>query len=334
MPFITPNHLSLMRGCLGIIIPFLILSSSPAAHIWSTILFAVGAGSDYFDGWLARKYNMVSDFGKFIDPLTDKIIILAPLAAFSAVGAFSFWWIVPIFLREIIVTFCRTAWLMEGKSFGAESLGKWKFGLQVFLVSILLLASIALDYSVLEPFGKLVMFILPGLLSLVIFLTLFSGITFLLNHRTYFFSTAFAKFVLATGVGFLPKAPGTWGSALGFLIVFLVQINGWIFWVTFAGLITAGYWAYKQAGDLGEKDPGFIVIDEVCGMFVTMMFIPLLGVSLTWSTALFGFLLFRIFDIWKPFPIRYLEKIEGYWGVMADDLLAGLYAFFIMLILF
>ncbi len=63
---------------------------------------------------------------------------------------------------------------------------------------------------------------------------------------------------------------------------------------------------------------------------MTMMFIPLLGVSLTWSTALFGFLLFRIFDIWKPFPIRYLEKIEGYWGVMADDLLAGLYAFFIM----
>jgi len=72
------------------------------------------------------------------------------------------------------------------------------------------------------------------------------------------------------------------------------------------------------------KDPQYVVIDEVSGQLVT--YHVLLISALNWKAWLFGFLLFRLFDIWKPFPIRRLEKLPGGWGIMADDWMAGIYA--------
>ena len=325
---LNPNVLSVVRGLIGLSLPFLILRTSPPAHLWAFVLFMVGAITDYFDGWIARQYQLESAFGRWVDPFNDKILILAPMAAFASLKFYSIWWVVPIFIREILVTFCRTGWLLEGKSLGAEMMGKWKFGLQTVTVWI------AFAYLLLDPYPSLdgvtdaLRYLLPGLLILTVALTLISGVMFLWNQRAHFGSEAFNKFVLAVGVGLFPKAPGTWGSLLGVFLVFLTRWSPGLYGAVFVFLIVWGALAYTKIKD-PDPDPQYIVIDEVCGIFVTFMMIPM-----TWATAILGFVLFRIFDVFKPFPVRSLERIPRYWGIMADDLGAGLYAWIILFVFF
>ena len=324
-----PNVLTITRGVFGISLPFLILHPSPWAHWLGLFLFIMGGVTDYWDGKIARKYNLESALGRYIDPFSDKILILGPLVAFSILNFYSIWWIVPIFIREIIVTFCRTGWLMEGKSLGAERMGKRKFGFQVALVSTSFAIQLFSPLFFLEWFAKILVFLLPVLMIITIAFTLLSGGFFLWNQREHFKSQYFYRFVLATGVGFLPKAPGTWGSIVG---VGLVVLTGWnvpLFIATAVGLAWAGDRAYRKLSDKSNKDPQYIVLDEVLGIFVTFFLIPI-----SWSSLLLGFVLFRIFDIWKPFPVRHLEKIPGYWGIVADDVGAGIYSWIILFLIF
>jgi phosphatidylglycerophosphatase A len=192
----------------------------------------------------------------------------------------------------------------------------------------------------------------------------------------------------ALGVGYAPKAPGTFGSLVGVITIFLSavffmrpehwtdlfslhplsdatlmdrhflvpgsDIHDAAMWLplvcAFALLIflaLAGVWASHVAADYsGLKDPQFVVIDEVAGQHLTLV-LPLIPIAMphlqahvdfsvyaifsalslvNWKYLLAGFLLFRLFDIWKPYPIKNLEKLPGGWGIMADDWLAGVYA--------
>lgn len=132
--------------------------------------------------------------------------------------------------------------------------------------------------------------------------------------------------VLATFgyVGLFPIAPGTAGSAAALPVYVLVRMAG-IPWLEVAvplALLAAGCWAGSVAEThYGRTDPGYVVLDEVVGMLVTLLFVP---VSV--SGAIIGFLLFRLFDIVKPFPARQCERLHGGVGIMADDVVAGIYA--------
>jgi phosphatidylglycerophosphatase A len=162
---------------------------------------------------------------------------------------------------------------------------------------------------------------------------------------------------LATcGVGFLPLAPGTWGSLVGVGLYLILRAAGLRFLAAGAGergmsdpvveslymtlslaviicVTAAGVWAATRAEKLlGRKDPGAVVVDEVAGQLITFLFIPL-SFNLNWWLALAGFLLFRAFDIWKPYPVRRLEALEAGLGIMADDVLAGIYAAVCLLLL-
>ena len=137
--------------------------------------------------------------------------------------------------------------------------------------------------------------------------------------------TRLAVFIATVGYcGYFPIAPGTVGSAAGlvfYLLVWWLQST-----VVEVALIVALFVAGVWAGTTSERyfggiDPGPIVLDEVVGMLVTLAFIPV-GVS----GALIGFVLFRIFDVVKPFPARRLEALHGGLGVMADDAMAAIYA--------
>jgi phosphatidylglycerophosphatase A len=137
--------------------------------------------------------------------------------------------------------------------------------------------------------------------------------------------TRIAVFVATVAyAGYFPIAPGTVGSAAGLVFYLLVW---WMQMPAFeVGLIVALFVAGVWAGTTAERyfggiDPGPIVLDEVVGMLITLAFIPV-GLS----GALAGFLLFRIFDIIKPFPARRLESLHGGLGVMADDAMAAIYA--------
>lgn len=127
------------------------------------------------------------------------------------------------------------------------------------------------------------------------------------------------------GSGYSPVAPGTAGSAVGVLLyAALLPLPPAAFPIVLAGVTLLGTWAAARAeGIFGRKDDGRITIDEIAGMLLTLAFLPpqrpLLAVGL-------GFLLFRLFDILKPPPARALEALPGGVGVMADDLVAGLYA--------
>lgn len=136
--------------------------------------------------------------------------------------------------------------------------------------------------------------------------------------------TRLARFVSTAGyVGFLPVAPGTWGSAVGLLILLPLRWHGSAMAeaATMLALLAVGIWSAGVTGrEMGDEDPGPVVIDEVVGMLITLLWIP---VNVT--GAVLGFLLFRVFDIIKPFPARQCERLPGGWGVMLDDVMAGIY---------
>ena len=185
----------------------------------------------------------------------------------------------------------------------------------------------------------------------------------------------FALFIAtACGLGYIRKAPGTFGSLAGLLLAILpwlvlilagavskdtllgtVSVSGggrfdpylgsqiWI--AVIVGLV--GFWSASQAANYwSQKDPQRVVIDEVSGQHLTLLLgcaVPIwwrpqpswvdtrlgyvtLHVALNWKYLLLGFILFRVFDIWKPFPARQAESLPGGWGIMADDWMAAIYA--------
>ncbi len=124
--------------------------------------------------------------------------------------------------------------------------------------------------------------------------------------------------------GYFPMAPGTVGSAAGLLVYLLIWWSGSVVVevALIAGLFGLGVWAGTAAERyFGGIDPGPIVIDEVVGMLMTLAFIP---VGLSGAVA--GFILFRVFDVIKPYPAGRLERLHGGLGVMADDAMAAVYA--------
>lgn len=126
------------------------------------------------------------------------------------------------------------------------------------------------------------------------------------------------------GAGRSPKAPGTVGTLAALpLVIFLTQAGPLIYMGIVVLLAIVGMWASEQYEQLkGGHDHQEIVIDEVVGILITMTWIPL-----TWQSVLAGFILFRVLDIFKPFPIGTLDKkVPGGMGVMADDMAAGIIA--------
>lgn len=136
-----------------------------------------------------------------------------------------------------------------------------------------------------------------------------------------------AFFLTGFGVGWMPVAPGTWGAALGVLLAMPVTAFLPAVWANalLSLCVLFCVWAGARASARMEpswgKDPKQTVIDEVAGQWIA-----LLGIPLTWPYWLAGFFLFRAFDIFKPLGIRRLERIGQGWGVMLDDVLAGVYA--------
>lgn len=133
--------------------------------------------------------------------------------------------------------------------------------------------------------------------------------------------------IIATGsgLGYIPIAPGTMGALGGMITGVLLRyytntpdlfLCGFIILFFIAGVICSNF-----LEQIWGKDPSRIVIDEVVGMWLAMLFIPK-----GWVPILGAFIFFRLFDIYKPFYIRKTERLKGGWGVMVDDVVAGIYA--------
>jgi phosphatidylglycerophosphatase A len=126
------------------------------------------------------------------------------------------------------------------------------------------------------------------------------------------------------GSGLSPKAPGTMGTLAAIpLYLLLVQLPLWGYVLVSLLVAVAGVWICRESSRrLGVHDHGGIVWDEFSGFFLTMLAAPQ-----GWKWIMLGFVLFRLFDIWKPWPIRLADsKVEGGFGIMLDDWLAAIYA--------
>ena len=155
--------------------------------------------------------------------------------------------------------------------------------------------------------------------------------------------------IATCGVGYLPLAPGTWGSLVGVGLYLLVRgalmkvlfdnavefrLNLFhlfyaiiAFEILFAVVLTlVGVWAGSRIEKLsGKKDPSKVVIDEVAGQYIALSAVPFM-IDPAWWSLILAFILFRFFDIVKPYPARRLESLESGLGIMADDVVAGVYA--------
>jgi phosphatidylglycerophosphatase A len=131
--------------------------------------------------------------------------------------------------------------------------------------------------------------------------------------------------LLATGFGsgYSPLAPGTAGSAVGLLLFWPLAALPVYWQIAACGtlFVLGAHASTRLARELGREDPGLAVVDEIVGMWVT-----LLGLPFGPFTALLGFVLFRVMDVVKPWPARDLERLPEGWGIMADDIAAGVYA--------
>jgi phosphatidylglycerophosphatase A len=168
-------------------------------------------------------------------------------------------------------------------------------------------------------------------------------------QRARSFSDYIALAIATCGVGYLPLAPGTWGSLIGIGVYVLIRGALMKFFfdpaphynfdllqvyygviafelVTVLAIALVGIWAASRTEKLsGRKDPGKVVIDEVVGQFIALIPVPfVLGTA--WWSAILAFILFRFFDIVKPYPARKFESLQGGLGIMADDVVAGAYA--------
>jgi phosphatidylglycerophosphatase A len=143
-----------------------------------------------------------------------------------------------------------------------------------------------------------------------------------MNHAPWKYPVHWLAYGLGSGLA--PFAPGTFGSLIGVVLYwFMAPLSPVVYAAVTAGLFLAGIFICGQtARDIGATDPGKIVFDEIVGFLVAMYLVPA-----SWPWILAGFLLFRLFDIWKPWPIHVAEHKLGLGtGIMADDVLAGFYA--------
>ncbi len=124
-------------------------------------------------------------------------------------------------------------------------------------------------------------------------------------------------------VGLIPIGPGTFGTLAAIPLFYALSFTPiYLYLAITVVIILISVWASTIAEQIfGKTDPGQVVADEVCGYLVTMILVPP-----TITNIFFGFLLFRIFDMTKPYPTRKFEKLPGGWGIVMDDVMAGVYS--------
>ena len=174
-----PNKLAILRMVL--VIPFVIFLSlaleytdktgiTMTMRVFAAIIFVGAAITDYYDGKIARKYNLITNLGKLLDPLADKILVISALVTLAKFNQISLWFVIIIIFRELLITGLRSIVAAEGVVIAAESLGKWKTATQM----------IALTLIILIPFSSTVNNIL---LLIPLILTVVSGAEYVLKCK-------------------------------------------------------------------------------------------------------------------------------------------------------
>lgn len=178
-----PNKLTMLRV---ILIPIFVLMFEfdvPNASLWALIIFVVASATDWFDGYLARRDNLVTNFGILMDPLADKLLVAAAMIYFVGLGLAPAWVVVTIISREFLVTSIRLVAAGTGKVIAADKLGKYKTATQMIWISLGLFFE-AFDISqTINHYGEILVMLL---MWIVLILTVWSGINYVIKNKEVF----------------------------------------------------------------------------------------------------------------------------------------------------
>ena len=186
-----PNKLTISRIALTVIFLFFLFAHGPAYKILALFTFIIAALTDFLDGYIAKKYNLISDFGRLMDPIADKVLTLSAFLAFVEMSLIPAWMVVIIILREFVVTGMRLLALQKHKVIEATLAGKHKTVSQITAIFIILI------FIILREFGESLEFWTPKaencfeaaillLMSLTVIFTLISGTSFFIRNRKIF----------------------------------------------------------------------------------------------------------------------------------------------------
>ena len=190
MKLITPNNITCLRIVLAVVAIILFITQSTWQWwVFAFVLVVAGMVRDAWDGWLARKTGLVTNLGKILDPIADKLLVLGVMGVFSYLGTYGALWVVIIGVREVVVTAVRLVLASKGRVLAAERLGKWKTGLQCTSISVTYVYLMARDFLPTSWAGTSVTVnIMNGanylFLGIVVVLTLVSGFSFFKSLRS------------------------------------------------------------------------------------------------------------------------------------------------------
>ncbi len=184
-----PNQLTILRIILTPIFLYLFLSSNPILVQISLAVFLLAALTDWYDGWLARKFNYITDWGKFWDPLADKILTSAAFLGFVIVGLLPLWMVLLIIIRDLLITVLRIYAEGRGYNFITTYYAKWKTLLQMIFLYYLLIIYVGVNtkeiYSGNEKIFSYLLnqdFVYFVMLAITV-ITVHSGITYLMKNK-------------------------------------------------------------------------------------------------------------------------------------------------------
>ncbi len=368
-----PMILTLLRFFLVIPFGILLLIDNKYAIISSFIIYLIASITDWFDGYFARKFNAVSSLGAFLDPLADKLLTLVAFSIFSLKNYIflPFYLVILMFFREYFVTMMRVEIdiskiksnnkVEKGEKFVTSKEAKFKTAFQIITIAIFYLIYAINKKYILINFQSFYFNYLPLILfSISLILAYYSSYKYIRNYPESAFQTLSKTISTFFYTGYFPYASGTFASIL-ILLYFLFLKPGFLILISeiFILFLIGTYFSTKLEKKLMVKDPSIIVIDEVVGMLIS--FLPLtifnqietfigkiLNIEVKYKIALLQnkifvyllpiaiFIIFRIFDIFKPFIIKKVQKISGGLGIMIDDIISGfgtIIIFFIGLVL-
>jgi CDP-diacylglycerol--glycerol-3-phosphate 3-phosphatidyltransferase len=202
--FSPPNQLTFLRILLTPVFLVLLLSSNSVLRQWSLAIFILAAITDWYDGWLARRWGYVTRWGAFLDPLADKVLTSAALLAYSFLGLVSGWMVWIIVIRDAVITLLRSYAEYKGKPVDTSKLAKTKTFAQYVLIYYLLILYVAQNTpSIEDNFGSLIRSLLNysfiySAMLIITGITLWTGIIYIIDnwrtiHELYESSNNFSK---------------------------------------------------------------------------------------------------------------------------------------------
>jgi CDP-diacylglycerol--glycerol-3-phosphate 3-phosphatidyltransferase len=184
-----PNQLTVTRIILTPIFAFLFLSNDKTLNQISLVVFLIAALTDWYDGWLARKYNYISELGKFLDPLADKILTSTAFFAFVYIGLLNFWMVLIIVVRDLVVTLLRVYGQYKKRTFSTSFLAKLKTSLQMIFLYYLLVVYVGIEKELFNFIDRSWSDILLNkdfinyTMILITSITVYTGIEYLYTNR-------------------------------------------------------------------------------------------------------------------------------------------------------